>query len=789
MKKLSAVLIVLIMTLLTGFSASFAAASASYFSNDKALDSIFAKLEKEFLQYKKDEVIPLKDFGEIIGDGSKPTIKRTSKKITDAQVKAAAQRALNDIRVAIEVKEEYLGGLSAQEYKVIEDHLNQEIYLSKGSEYGWDFDGKIVSLYTDLTDLSEWLTFKEMTGNFGRMGKEKDEVSLSDLHVKDKILRYLNQSIQKGNKVSPTILEQLPEAVEKLFVERNLSKIIAGRILSEIHAGIYTREEGNSDADRYDGVQSVQSLIESYGYLIDSRGGDREGEKQIEYYQYPEDQPSSKNWNVITRRIIGGDIVESLASGFNKAITLDELAKLCFGNRELDEKIVIDDNSIPADSPDYIKVAYVYGMIDDTKNLDKPLTRLEAARILVKSVIYDDWSDSLKIADCNQVPMADQISVGSSLKAGMKTRIDKFEPQSSYTKEEAMVDKNLFGFQYLRGYKIPCYLGDPSKVIVGKNTINLLFDNKAQIKEYFEDEFEESALSNIKLNGSYTRVDTGGALIELYTPENGIKFTIKNGTTYIDLEEGNYGPKLGYTIETKVLKSNEKVSMDMQLDSITKRLNTKLDAVLAKIIKPGMTQEQKVKAIHDYVVLHVTYDYRYLNDQSVGSVMIAIDEGRGVCGDYSLLFKDLCERISIPCVFEMGNPITLLHAWNAVYINGQWRFVDTTWDDKDDGKVRYTYFLKDSNTFMSDHEPWMGVPDISYYSDADLDPMKLKNLNEVRAYLLKNYYWVDGFKLTFRVTDKNIKPSVGYLHDPFVSTVLTYDSKNNLYTVTAKGRK
>lgn len=329
MKKLSTFIIVLIVTFLTtGYSTSFAASSESYFSNDKALDGIFAKLEKEFLKYKKDEVIPLKDLGAIITDGSKPTIKRTSKKISDNQMKAAAQAALNNIRVAVEVKEEELGGLSSQEYKIIADHLEQQIFFARNSDYGWDYDGKIVELNTRFSEFNEWLRFKQIPGNFGRMSKEKDEVNPADLQVGDKIVRYLNQSIQKGNKVSPVILEQLPGAVEKLFNESNLSKIMVGRILSEIHADIYTPADEDSDADHYDGSKSIDEIIESYGALISNRESDRNNEKLIEYYEYPEDKPSVNNWDSVTRRLVNGEISDTFKYGFNKAITLDELANL-----------------------------------------------------------------------------------------------------------------------------------------------------------------------------------------------------------------------------------------------------------------------------------------------------------------------------------------------------------------------------------------------------------------------------------------------------------------------------
>jgi hypothetical protein len=368
----------------------------------------------------------------------------------------------------------------------------------------------------------------------------------------------------------------------------------------------------------------------------------------------------------------------------------------------------------------------------------------------------------------------------------MKPIGDKFEPQSSYTKEQAILDKHLFYFKNIRGYNIPAKLGEISKVVLGKNKINILFENKDAVQAYIDDRFDDTVLGKIKTNKSYTKIDTNGALIELFTPENGIKFTMKNGVTYFDLEEGVCGPGLSYDLEPVVLKGNEKVNMNTQIDSIHKKLYAKLDPILVKIIKPGMTQEQKVKAIHDFVVKHITYDTRYRNVDNLENLMICIDKGRGVCGDYSLLFMHLCRRASIPSTYEVGDPDTLDHAWNAVYLNGRWLFVDTTWDDNDSGKILYTHYLKDRFTFMSGHTPYMGVPDPDYYTD--IDPMNIKTQDELRAYLLEEFYWVNGYKLTFRMADKNIKPIITYMKDSYVTVSLTYDSKNDLYTVAAKAR-
>ncbi len=784
MKKSSVFIMVVLAIMLASYSASFA---ESYFSNNPALNSIFATLEKTFLQYKRDEVIPLRSLGAIITDPNEPRITRTSKKITDAQVKAAAEKALNDIRVAVEIKEEELGGLTPADYKIIADHFTDQIFWAKNSDYGWDFDGKYVQLYFDLGVPHEWDYIKNLTGNFAKMGKEKDEVNPADLKVKNKIIRYLNQSMQKGNKIAPEVMEKFPGEVERLFIEYDLSRIEAAAALSRLHDEIYNPQLDNSYADQYDGSTSIEDLVESCEATLRITRSEREQQKKIDYYQYQADVPSSKAKETITKALVREDLPESFSYGFNKAVTLNDLAQLYFESNELSAKIIVDAPGFDANTPDYLKQAFAYGMIHDLKDLNKPLTRLEAARILVNGAIYHHgfWN-ALGVVDATAIPLEDQITVATCLHGYMNPVGDRFEPQSSYTKEQAILDRNAFYFENLRGYHIPSSLRDVSKIILGKDTINILFENKDQLQEYIEDELSDTLLRNIKINKSYTKIDTGGALIELFTPENGIKFTMKNGVTYFDLEEGYYGPGVSYALEPVVLKGNEKVDMNARMtDSNHKKLYAKLDPILAKIIKPGMTTEQKIKAIHDFVVLHITYDLKYLDVDNLENLMISIDKGRGVCGDYSLLFMHLCRRINIPATYEV-DPFIRNHAWNSVLINGQWLFVDCTWDDKDNGKVLYTYFLKDRFTFMKDHTPYMGVPDPDYYTD--VDPMNIKTQDELRGYLLSNFYWVNGYKMTFRMADKTVKPIITYLNDPYVSISLTYDAKADLYTVSAKGK-
>ncbi len=777
MKKVSTILIILI--LISNGLLFSAASDTSCFTNNKALDGTFAQLEKAFMASEQMDWPIVVEAAVFQG---KKTIKVP--KMTDALIKVAVTEVLNEIKVNIEIKEEELGGLTKEDYAKISAQLMKGIIVSKGYLY-WDAEMKYIILSFGIGG-REYERFDNLTGNLASMGSEMDKVSSADLEVKADVERYIKQSLQKGNKVSPEIAKNLPERIDRLFKELRPSRIIAAQAISEIHRDIYM-----VDYTKFDGTESLESIIESYQSLIESRQENRDEENKITKYKFPKDEPSPEHRKYIVESILDGELSESFTSGFNKAITIDELAKLYFESEEVDEKIEFEEGTIDRNAPDYIKSAFIYGMIDDGRDLNKPLNRLEATKRLINGIIYQESgvATTLTISDCAKIPFADLVTVANCLNYGMDTIGMNFEPQGMYTKEDAIADKFKFDFYNIRGYNAPIDLSDPSKIVIGKNSVHMQFENKEQVEEYIAYEFEDSAIGNIKRNGSYMRIDTGCALLEFFTPENGIKFTFKNDVKYIDFEEGVYGPQLQYAIEPRVLKPGETVDMNMQIDSEHKKLFAKIDTILAKIIKANMTPEQKVKAIHDYVVTYITYDSNYDDDETIENLLKTIEKGRGVCLDYTMLFQYLCDRASIPCISEAGDVSTSPdpHAWNVVFLNGQWKFIDTTWDDGDPKKISYKYYLVDKFTFMKDHVPMMGVPEEALCPE--IDGMKIKTQDELMVYLLQKFYWIDGFTVTFRMTDKNVKPNIGYLWPTAeVKVILTYDSKNDLYTVAAKAR-
>ena len=56
----------------------------------------------------------------------------------------------------------------------------------------------------------------------------------------------------------------------------------------------------------------------------------------------------------------------------------------------------------------------------------------------------------------------------------------------------------------------------------------------------------------------------------------------------------------------------------------------------------------------------------------------AVLNDAGVCTTYSVAFKDIADRLNIPCIVVNGRT-SMGHAWNAVYLDGEVRFIDVAY--------------------------------------------------------------------------------------------------------------
>lgn len=146
--------------------------------------------------------------------------------------------------------------------------------------------------------------------------------------------------------------------------------------------------------------------------------------------------------------------------------------------------------------------------------------------------------------------------------------------------------------------------------------------------------------------------------------------------------------KPGEDTEQEIAQQNIEIGkMQEAFDRNTQQLLSSVDE--------SMTDEEKLLALHDALVCHVSYSKestgKYIN--SIYTAYGAIVEGAGVCQSYALAYECLARLAGIQDIHLVSNTI---HSWNMVKLDGNWYHIDATFDDPVsdvNGRVLHKYFL------------------------------------------------------------------------------------------------
>ena len=166
--------------------------------------------------------------------------------------------------------------------------------------------------------------------------------------------------------------------------------------------------------------------------------------------------------------------------------------------------------------------------------------------------------------------------------------------------------------------------------------------------------------------------------------------------------------KLNVTINS-LGKINIKVQK-LYNESTINILNKKIDTVYNELITDNITDYDKIKIIHDYIIDNSVYDEQRANNlyndyQGEFSSNIATGpllQGHGICSGYTDAMKLFLDKMNIPN-YKISSEN---HIWNLVYINNKWLHLDLTWDDPviNNGEIStidHTYFLIDTNKLLN----------------------------------------------------------------------------------------
>ncbi len=113
-------------------------------------------------------------------------------------------------------------------------------------------------------------------------------------------------------------------------------------------------------------------------------------------------------------------------------------------------------------------------------------------------------------------------------------------------------------------------------------------------------------------------------------------------------------------------------------------INSFLNKFITENINNSMTDREKIKIFHDYIINNTKYDsnYQINSDKNAysGSPYNAygvVTEGKAICGGYSDIMAIYLDKLEIKN-YKISSEE---HIWNYVYIDNSWYHIDLTWDD------------------------------------------------------------------------------------------------------------
>lgn len=211
--------------------------------------------------------------------------------------------------------------------------------------------------------------------------------------------------------------------------------------------------------------------------------------------------------------------------------------------------------------------------------------------------------------------------------------------------------------------------------------------------------------------------DVGAAVKRIWESAQGHVSGSGTAGDYLRWQYGGYScPKFSYSDDGKYITftvTYQRAASRSSLWYTTAKQETQLNSYIKSTILPqlalnGKTTYQKVQAIYDWITKNVSYDNANLHKDSYMlkyTAYAAAINKTAVCQGYANLFYRLANDAGIDCriVAGLGNGGSGWggHSWNIVRMDdGKYYCLDATWDE---GQTKYSYFLKGTTAFNTDH--------------------------------------------------------------------------------------
>lgn len=157
----------------------------------------------------------------------------------------------------------------------------------------------------------------------------------------------------------------------------------------------------------------------------------------------------------------------------------------------------------------------------------------------------------------------------------------------------------------------------------------------------------------------------------------------------------------------KITISVEKIYNEQQIEAVEKEI----ERIISVLITPNMTDIEKIKTFHDYIINTTIYDSENADklkanlkiDSNVNShnAYGLLFNHKALCGGYSDAMAIFLNKIGINNI-KVSN---ISHVWNLVLVDGKWLHLDLTWDDPivntNENILLHNYFLISNNELQT----------------------------------------------------------------------------------------
>lgn len=139
-----------------------------------------------------------------------------------------------------------------------------------------------------------------------------------------------------------------------------------------------------------------------------------------------------------------------------------------------------------------------------------------------------------------------------------------------------------------------------------------------------------------------------------------------------------------------------------EIPSETAEVDKKINSLFYKWKIEKLSDYEKIKKIHDFIVKNASYDTSLKNYSAYDNLIAKTS----TCQGYMCLAYKMLTEAGVPTRIISGTGGGDSHGWNIVRLNGKWYNLDCTWDDpltwNGEEVLLYDYFLKAEEEF-GDH--------------------------------------------------------------------------------------